>query len=219
MGVRLPAKDKRLAIVGSTGSGKTVAGAWHLSQADLSERPWFMWNYKRDPLLEALNAIELKVTQRTLPQEPGLYTFSPIPEQDDIKVKELLWKMWEQENCGIYTDEGYMMGNRNSAFNALLTQGRSKNIQMITLSQRPVWMSRFVFSETDFFQVFRLNDMRDYDSIQQMISIDITTRLPSYWSRWYDVGADEGSTFKPVPSPSELIEIINRRLRHKVRML
>jgi hypothetical protein len=61
--------------------------------------------------------------------------------------------VWAQENTGIYIDEGYMLGVRNPALNACLTQGRSKRIEMMILSQRPVWMSKFVFSESNYLRL------------------------------------------------------------------
>lgn len=208
MPVVLPGADKRLAICGSTGSGKTVAGVFHLNNQDWSDpkggRPWIIFDFKGDDLLAALPALEISVHDNP-PKAPGLYIVRPIPQMDDEAVTVLLWKIWANENTGIYIDEGYMVGNRNPALNACLTQGRSKRIQMITLSQRPAWMSRFVFSEADYFQIFRLNDRRDYDTIQSMISVDIKKRLSPYHSHWYDVGADEGFIFAPVPNRSALI--------------
>ena len=219
---RLPGPDKRLAIVGSTGSGKTQAGIWHLGNQDWNDkksgRPWYIFDFKGDDLIARLPAEEVSV--RVKPKErPGLYVVRPIPEQDDAYVTQLLWEIWRQENTGVYIDEGYMVGNRNAALNACLTQGRSKRIQMIILSQRPVWMSRFVFSEADFFQVFRLNDMRDYDNVQSMISIDVRRRLASYQSHWYDVGADRGVVFDPVPGRRSLVEHFCSRSGRNMKVL
>jgi hypothetical protein len=218
--VNLPGPDKRLAIVGSTGSGKTQAGIWHLSNQDWGDkvrgRPWIIFDFKGDDLIARLGATEISVYGKP-PTKPGLYVVRPIPEMDDAAVTQMLWNIWRNENTGIYIDEGYMVGNRNPALNACLTQGRSKRIQMIVLSQRPVWMSRFVFSEADFFQVFRLNDRRDYDNVQSMISIDVTKRLAPYQSHWYDVGADRGVIFNPVPGRRSLIESFRSRSGRNIR--
>ncbi len=217
---RLPGPQNRIAIVGSTGTGKTVAGLWHLSNADLLNRPWIIFDFKNDENIAELAAREL--TLRETPKKPGLYVYRPIPELHDAEVRAALWRIWKQENIGVFTDEGFMLGserNKNPALNALLTQGRSKNIQMITLSQRPAWMSRFVFSESDFFQVFRLNDRRDYDNIQAMISLDIRRRLPPYHSHYYDVGRDQASILGPVPKRSEIIDKINAKLKSRIGMI
>lgn len=214
MDVRLPTPNQRLAIVGSTGSGKTQAGVFHLSNQDWSDdkrgRPWIIFDFKGDDLIARLPATEISVRSAP-PKKPGLYVVRPLPKLDDDAVTEMLWKVLQQEETGLYFDEGYMIATRNHAFNACLTQGRSKRIQMIVLSQRPTWMSRFVFSEADFFQVFRLNDRRDYETIQSMISVDIKKRLAAYHSHWYDVGADAGAVFAPVPDRAALIKSFRMR--------
>lgn len=215
--VRLPGRDSRLVICGSTGTGKTQAGVFHLSKTDFDVRPGFILDFKRDKMIGQLNARQLPLTGG-LPTDPGLYVWRPIPEDDDELVKDRLKKLWQQENAILYIDEGYMLGLHNKWFNALLTQGRSKLIQMITLSQRPAWMSRFVFSESDYFQVFRLNDQRDYGNIQAMISLDIKRRLPSFHSHWYDVAQDAGAQWAPVPGRREIINSINERLRRQLRI-
>lgn len=214
--VRLPGADKRLAIVGSTGSGKTQAGIWHLSLQDWKDkrrgRPWIIFDFKGDDLIARIHAQEISINSEP-PKKPGLYVTRPVPERDDNAVTDMLWKIWRNEETGIYIDEGFMIGQRNAALNACLTQGRSKRIQMITLSQRPSWMSRFVFSEADFFQIFRLNDRRDYDTIQAMISVNIKKRLAAYHSHWYDVAEDAGFLFSPVPGRKELVSTFREKLR------
>jgi DNA helicase HerA-like ATPase len=155
--LRLPNDTQRIAIVGRTGSGKTYAAAWHLSKRNFDTMPWIIFDFKYDPLLQNLGAIELPLG--TLPDKPGLYIVHPFPD-DKEGIDNYLWQIWKHENIGVFIDEGYMVGD-SSAFRAILTQGRSKRIPMIILSQRPVWLSRFVFSEADFFQVFQLNILND----------------------------------------------------------
>jgi len=220
--MKLPGADKRLAIIGSTGSGKTQAGVFHLSNQDWSDpkngRPWIIFDFKGDELLRQIGAEEFSVRSK-VPERPGLHIVRPVPERDDGFVTDLLWQILKNEETGIYIDEGYMVGTRNPALNACLTQGRSKRIQMITLSQRPMWMSRFVFSEADFFQVFRLNDKRDYANIQSMISVDVTKRLAEYHSHYYDVGADKGVIAAPVPDRRSLIGKFQQRRSRRNKAL
>ena len=44
-----------------------------------------------------------------------------------------MWEIWKRGGIGVYVDEGYMVGNNNPAFRAILTQGRSKEIPAIVL--------------------------------------------------------------------------------------
>lgn len=216
--MQLATPDKRTAIVGSTGSGKTQAGVWQLSTKDFDVRPWIIFDFKGDTLIRDIKPVEFAIGKHA-PEKAGLYVVRPIPQKDDDAVTNLLWNIWENERTGIYIDEGYMIGNRNAALNACLTQGRSKLIEMIVLSQRPAWMSRFVFSEADYFQAFRLNDKRDYDTVQAMISVDIRRRLPPYHSHYYDVSADKSVILSPVPGRASIIGTFRDRLAQRMRVL
>jgi hypothetical protein len=207
---RLPGDTHRIAILGRTGSGKTVAALWHLSKRDLRSRAWVIVDFKTDENINNIQRarhIELGV----VPSKPGVYIVHPRPNQI-TELTAYLWQLWEKGNIGIYVDEGYMMGN-NEAFEAILTQGRSLHLPMIVLSQRPAWISRFVFSEADFFQVFHLNDKRDRKTVESFIPQSLDVRLPDYHSYYYDVGRDSLRTLAPVPSEGKILASIDEQLR------
>lgn len=195
--MNFPKPSQRIAIIGKTGSGKTVAGAFMLSCANWREMPWIIIDYKRDKLLNQIPAVEIGLNDK-LPTQPGVYIVHPMPDDDDA-VEQFLWRIWAQENIGILFDEGYMI-SKSGAFQAIQTQGRSKRVPTIVLSQRPVWLSRFVFSEADFFMVFWLNDERDRKTLLSFLPKEADKRLPDYHSHYYDVGADKLHILKPVPS-------------------
>lgn len=215
---RLPTPDKRTAVIGSTGSGKTQFAVWLLSNRDFDMRPWIIFDYKGDELIEDIGPQIISV-YGPVPTKPGIYAVRPIPELDDKAVEQFLWKIWEQENVGIYIDEGYMIGARNPALNACLTQGRSKRIEMIILSQRPMWLSRFVFSEANFFAVFNLTDLDDRKTVGRFIGGKATKPLPSYNCLWYDVDKQEPCQFAPVPDRRVIIETFKIRLQKKVKTI
>ena len=212
--VRLPGPTHKLAIVGRTGSGKTVAAIWHLSNADFDERPWIILDYKNDELINRIGRAEI-INYDELPSEPGIYILKVLPGQEE-KVSEWFRQVWETENRGVLIDEGYMIDRNDQWFNACLTQGRSKQISMIILSQRPVWLSRFVFSETDFFQVFDLTHSKDLDKVREYVRDDerlqLEKPLAEFNSFYYDVGRRRLETFGPVPDEGELLNAIDERL-------
>lgn len=218
--MRAPGNTHRLSIIGRTGSGKTIAGAWHLSRASYDVMPWIILDYKRDTFLNSINAKELDVSAK-VPKRPGVYIIHPMAQTDDDAVERLLWRIWQRGKTGLFVDEGYMVGNENPAFRALLTQGRSKYIPMIYLSQRPVYMDRFAFSEADFYQVFHLNDRKDQVRVGEFLhnEIDLKLRLDRYNSWWHDVSDHNFRLLGPVPRHDMIRATFRQRLGIRRRTL
>lgn len=208
---RLPNDSQRIAIIGRTGSGKTQAAVWHLSKRNLNFLPWIIYDFKGDSLINKIDGAH-HVDLGYVPEEGenGIFIVHPLPHQTE-EVEEHLWKLWERQRVGIYCDEGYMM-QPEGAFAALLTQGRSRHIPMIVLSQRPVWVSRFVFSESDFYQVFSMNDRRDVKTLSAFIPADFDKRLADYHSWYYDVSRNKLYQFSPVPSEDSILKVIREKL-------
>jgi DNA helicase HerA-like ATPase len=88
--ITLPRFDKRTAIIGSTGSGKTQLAVWLLSSRDFHKRPWIIFDFKGDELIEAIGPREINVYGAP-PKKPGLYVVRPIPGRDDKAVEDFLW--------------------------------------------------------------------------------------------------------------------------------
>ena len=222
--MRLPNDSQRITIYGKTGTGKTRAAVWHLSQRRFDVRPWIVLNHKGEELIDSIEGAQ-HVELDFVPKKAGIYIFHPIPEVDDEAVTSLLWKIHARENCGIYIDEGYMLPARDPAFQAILTQGRSKKIPLITLTQRPVWVTRFAISEADFHQVFYLQDKDDRKRVNSFIPADLERwmrtevnqppKLPEFHSLYYDVGKNHLNMLLPVPDDSILLATIEARLKPK----
>lgn len=207
----LPDDTQRLAIVGKTGTGKTQAAVWHLAQRDFDVMPWIIIDFKGDALIGEIGATEISLTD-SIPTEPGLYIVHPIV--DDVEgLEAFLWKIWSSGYIGLYIDEGYMINPRSGAFNAILTQGRSKHIPVIMLSQRPTWVSRFVFSEAEFYMIFHLNDENDQKRVTQFMPSRKLEKLPRYQSYYYDVGEDKLITLKPVPKKQAILAQFDAKLK------
>lgn len=228
--VDLPKDSQRIAIMGRTGTGKTVAGLWHLSERDFGRMPWVIMNFKRDELLDSIPYVE-EIGLNEIPKKPGLYQIHPHP-QDKAGMEFFLNRAWEKTHIGIFVDEGYMIDPRSAAYNMIQTQGRSLKIPTITLTQRPVWMSRFIISEADFFQVLGLSDEEDTDVVKRFIPKRDRTRgaphildfeLEPFHSVYHDVSKGrKGSVFlDPVPAPSILLEKMEDKLKRfrKIRAM
>lgn len=215
--LRWPGPSDRTAIVGRTGSGKTQAALWHLSRSDFDARPWIILDYKNEELVAAIGrAIPIEF-EDGVPEEPGIYVLKVFPGDDDAEnISDFFYDVWAWEDVGIVIDEGYMIDPRDKWFNACLTQGRSKQISMLILSQRPVWLSRFVFSEASFFQVFDLTHAKDMDKVREYLRDDdrqlLDRELPDYCSFFYDVGRRRLEVLGPVPDAGSILRVIDQRL-------
>lgn len=226
---RFPAPDEHAAIVGRNGTGKSQFGAFVLSKRDLKNSATVILDYKGEELFNSIENIRELDPADAMPKKPGLYIVHATP--GDEAIEDFMWRMWTHENIGLFVDEGYMVPSREGgAFQALLTQGRSKRTPVITLSQRPVKVSRFAFSEASHIAVFHLNDRRDQKTIGESLPDGFLEwvppefqsadgRLPKYHARWYNVKDDAGFIVKPVPGADEIIEAINSQLDPKRRWL
>ena len=203
--VRLPSVSDRTVLIGGTGSGKTVAGLWHLSRQPIDQMPWLIIDYKGD---DNINSIPYaQHVQIGAPLLNGVYVIHPMLSDKDA-LEQYLWEIWKQGDTGIMVDEGFMLSD-SEALNTILMQGRSKHLPCIIMTQRPVMVSRFVFSEASFIQVFRVIDKRDRKTIAEFSPIfgdkeTSSETLPPYYSYYYDVAAHNLVTLKPV-SPMPVI--------------
>lgn len=207
--IRLPGERDRITIIGPTGSGKTHAALWHLSNASFTERPFIVIDPKREELVSQIDGAEY-IGIGEIPSYPGIYVVNPIPSEAPLLDKMLL-DVWDHENIGLWIDEGLMFGT-GEGIDACFTQGRSKRIPMIMLMQRPIWVSRFAISEATFIQYFGLEDERDQKTVRGFTKIPVKEELQRFHSFYYDVPRKKNYLFKPMPSSDIILNRINSRL-------
>ena len=218
MSFRWPTTQNRTLILGSTGSGKTVFGAHILANQPINRMPYVIIDYKNEGLLNAIpyaRQLELK----DLPREPGIYIVRATIVEDDARVEAFMQRIHRLERCGLFFDEAYMIPHKPPyrALNAIYTQGRSKNIPTISMSQRPSWISRFAYSEADHIVYMRLNDRRDRKTVSEFTPDhplwDLRQHPPQYHAKWFDVGRNASYLLKPAPEPGDILQRFEDRLR------
>ena len=221
MGFQLPSANSRVSICGMTGSGKSQFALWLFSFSEFRKRPYVIVDFKRDATIGQIPHLR-EISLHQIPTHPGLYVLRPTPGED-AAMSEWLKKVWQRGNIGLLFDEAYMINKFDRWFNAILTQGRSLNIPCMILTQRPTYCSRFIFSEANFFAVFRLNDKRDFETVRNYIPaspvFDFATPLQEYCARWYDAGQREAFVIDPVPDEADLLQKYRDLLGVKLRRL
>jgi hypothetical protein len=132
-----------------------------------------------------------------------------LPSKDEQqRLEAFFWKVYSNEEAIVFIDEGTMIAPTNHGFRALQTQGRSKYIEVITCSQRPVKLLKEVMSEATFFAVFRLTNGTDRKTVSEWLPRDVYSpqrRLAEHRCIWYDVAQDYGVELLPAPPPREVI--------------
>lgn len=216
--MRLPNDSQRHAIYGQTGSGKTVGGLYWLSRRDFDKKPWLIIDYKGDPGIAKIPRLEQIGVKDSVPKHPGLYVVRPLPSHDEPLITDMLWKLWDRGKTGLFVDEAYRIPSRDPAFNAVLTQGRSKRIPVIALAQRPSWLSPFFMSEADFHQVYHLQNPADIKRIKEWVP-EFSGSRRDYHSQFYDVANGSLTYLAPVPPEPEIMDRFDLRMPRRIRHL
>lgn len=226
---RWPQNTHRTLIVGRTGSGKSMLGLWLLSTRNFHQMPWVIVDYKRDKFIREIQekgAVLLEPGSDgkwTAPVAPGLYIIRPDPKEPEA-MDDFLYQVWVNTNTGLFFDEGFMVPQKRpwKSFDNILTQGRSMEIPVIMCYQRPVDMSQFATSQSDFFGVFHVLKEDDRKSLDGYLGqgvapdgtlLNVHTKLPKHWSLWYDVEEDRMSVLQPCPPPPAILEAFGARLQ------
>jgi hypothetical protein len=210
--MRLLGIQDRISIVGRTGSGKTVGAGFHALAIPIEDMPLLIYNFKGDELIEQIGEHpEVKhITTAQFPDGPGVWIVNPLPGEED-RVEEQLWRVWARRYTAVWFDEGYMITG-SKAYRAILTQGRSLRIPAISVSQRPVWMDVFSFTEATYFHVYDLVNAADRKKMMEYVPADLSKRLPAFYSYHHDVPEAQTEILRPVPPPDEIVRRFHGRL-------
>lgn len=213
--MNIPGVEDRTIVVGRTGSGKTFGGLWLLTMQDFNMMPWVIIDFKRDQNIGNIPWVQ-QISVNEMPAEPGLYLMRPTINQME-EVEAWLYAAWERENIGIFIDEGVMLA-KSAALDTILIQGRSKHVPVILLTQRPVGISRFAFSESGYMMIFPTHDRREQKIISEFSPLfqdkdSDDANLPRFHSHYYDVVNRTTDKLGPVPNMERMMKTFDKKLR------
>lgn len=137
--------------------------------------PVLIYNSKDDETFSSFYSDILKQTsniQEALALLDEYCYVNYVPPSDELldkdKQSNVLNMLYERQNLSIYFDEVGQI-YQTAGFLNILTRGRSRKITTLMATQRPVSISRFAFTESQKFYVFKIVDKRDREVIANFI--------------------------------------------------
>jgi hypothetical protein len=210
-------KGERGLLVGQTGSGKTANALFQLRNSPVF--PVIVFDTKIEDAFfglpqgdESLDLVESLHELKEYAKQPSKHWADYIlvrPNVDEVLdfgiLDEYCRTVYNKFGaCTIYFDEMYNWHNRGiptNSFVGLLTRGRSKGKTVLQATQRPGWLSRFCFTESQKFYIHNLIDSRDRQTLDSMIPDFSKYPIPpKYHFYHFAVGEhDKPILYAPVP--------------------
>lgn len=204
--------------IGQTGSGKTRGAMYQLQQNPIwpiivfdtkGENAFEELPLNKDESIEIIDSMAdfIKKWPRKIVAD---YTIVR-PDGDEMAtpfgiMNDGLRKIERQAMpCLLYFDELYQWhegGRAGSGLIGILTRGRSKGIATAMSTQRPSFVSRFCFTESQKFFFYKLQDKRDKKTIGEFVPGADELRFEKPFSWFFSDNSAYGKgiqAMKPVP--------------------
>ncbi len=199
---------RRVTVAGRTGSGKSTLGCWLLMQPNPLH--WIILNpkwtaaYKGLPDANVIEGINVPKIEKSLVNHKFTIVNPIGAENNHTSLDWLIGHFHENfSNLGICADELYSLHNAarpGPGLTGLLTRRRELRQSFLGLTQRPAWVSQFVFSEADYIAEMDLTLAKDRKTLAEITGQPaMLERLERHRWLWYDVGADRLHYYAPVP--------------------
>lgn len=176
---------KHAVIVGKTGSGKSQQ---LLYQAQVCDQPVIILDTKLDDDFLYLARKNQKLV--VCDDYRGLSIQLKKDDADYIIVRPQEFELAEPKALDNYLsliynksgdktvclDEAYQFhsgaGRAGAGVISLLTRGRSRGLSLVSCTQRPVWISKFLLSESSYFFVYELGQKTDRKAVSDCVAYD-----------------------------------------------
>lgn len=210
--------DERWAIIGKSGSGKSVFARWVMYQYLRAHWPVVIVDPKRR-YVDAVNGDSFAKA----PQESSIASpwqikdgiFNPdakvqiylptIPAKRDPALDRLYFSLLERGGVVLENEDLTQIADENTApqgFLSLLTDGRTSEVVMLNLAQRPFEIPTHVYAQAENYVCFRMTVQRDLDRMAEIMG-DIRVRQRKIPRRyfWYEHDGDDAAQLMlPLPA-------------------
>lgn len=201
---------QRALVCGRTGSGKSTLANWLLRR---TRYHWVIINPKWTAAYSELpDVVEVEYTGlgsvARVDAALEKHRFVNIKPHSDYADHEemdalIMYLHNRYTNIGLCVDELYSIHSSARAGPGLLgwlTRGRELNQSFLGLTQRPAWISQFLFSESDYICAMTLNMGKDRARLVDMTDmVAFAGVLPLRQWLWYDSHASTLTRYGPVP--------------------
>jgi len=211
-------------LCGQTGSGKTWGAIFQLQHSpqdcvivlDTKGEPAFNTLAVDDETHEFYNDGDSFARAVRSHDRPNYMIVRPSADEiaEPLEMDSILQNIYNaRQPCLTYIDEAYqwhVAGRAGAGLTGLLTRGRSMGISTLLATQRPAWISRFCFSESQKYFIYKLSDKKDRKTISEYIpDFDIAKSVPKFNFWYYDNAADTdlATLYNPVPAPKRSAKI------------
>jgi hypothetical protein len=192
------APNHRVAVVGMTGSGKSLATGFYLA------------GYQNVIALDSKGDSEGKDGLKKfwpallqIGQPPAIFTrlkdlvkfgagraiYRPEPGEMDFSYYEAFYRwIYDRKNTIVWTDEVYSVCDGQELpfhYKAIFTRGRSRQVGSWNCTQRPKFVPNFLFSEAEHILQFRLQLETDRDKMAGTCGKEVMDNPPGEHGFWY----------------------------------
>jgi hypothetical protein len=141
----------------------------------LDSLPEHGWTTARDLHFEYVDG---KPRNNKIVYRPVISSKLPIKKQNELqadRMREVIARVYHDGKWTIVVDELVWFDSKlklRDDIETMLFKGRTEGISVIACAQRPAWISRFVYSQSDHIFLWNTNDREDRKSLGDISGID-----------------------------------------------
>jgi len=160
--------------------------------------------YKDLPDATTINSLSMRDVEKAMSRHRFVIVNPNSREAIPDTLDDFILGLHENwRNVGLCCDELYSVHKSGVAGSGLigwLTRGRELKQSFLGLTQRPAWLSQFLFSESDYICGMSLSLDKDRKRMVEMTGRpEFSARVPPRNWYWYDAEKEDLTYYGPVP--------------------